>query len=102
MTTLIKSSLVKLSYIFCLFFIVSKVVQAEPKYQGVNTCSGTYPSYWQDPAAKFKGMWTGQKITNAPTNTWKQDVFQLSDNYPSKLIDDKANQPWRDKPIAPH
>lgn len=68
-----------------------------PEYQVVNTCSGTYPAYWQDVDPKFSDMWEGQKISNAPTEAWSDPVFKLSDRYPKTLIDDKAQQKWRSK-----
>ncbi|MFZ6819254.1 hypothetical protein [Undibacterium sp. Ji22W] len=64
-------------------------------HKPVNTCSGTYPSYWQDIAPKFNGMWQGQDISNAPTGAYSGPVFKLSDDYPRQPVDDKANQPWR-------
>ncbi|OMH33974.1 hypothetical protein [Motiliproteus sp. MSK22-1] len=66
------------------------------EYQAVNTCTGTYPGYWQDVNPKFAEMWAGQKISNAPTQAWDAPVFKLSDKYPTKLVDDSANQGWRD------
>ncbi len=63
-----------------------------------NTCSGTYPSYWQDINPKFSKMWQGQTITNAPTQAWDAPVFQLSDKYPQhKVTESKTEQPWRHK-----
>lgn len=35
----------------------NEVVMAKATH---NTCTGTYPSYWQDPAAKFAPQWAGQ------------------------------------------
>ncbi len=60
-----------------------------------DTCTGTYPSYWQDITPKFAEMWKGQAISNAPTGAYTGPVFKLSDDYPRKPVDDKANQPWR-------
>lgn len=57
------------------------------------TCSGTYPSYWQDPA--FPQQSAGQKISNVPPQGWTGPVYQLSDAYPRSPVDDSANQPWR-------
>ena len=62
----------------------------------VDTCSGTYPSYWQDPAAKFAPQWAGQEISNVPPQNWQGPVFRLSDAYPRQPVDDRAAQPWRD------
>jgi len=64
-----------------------------------NTCSGTYPSYWQDPA--FSQMWVGQKITGQQPKDWQGSTFQLSDKYPRQPVDDKANQPWRSEKFDP-
>jgi hypothetical protein len=61
----------------------------------VDTCTGTYPSYWQDVAPKFAEMWRGQAVSNAPTEGYSGHVFKLSDDYPRKPVDDRANQPWR-------
>ncbi|MFG6448871.1 hypothetical protein ACG0Z6_11560 [Roseateles sp. BYS180W] len=66
-----------------------------------NTCTGTYPSYWQDMAPKFVDMWKGQTITNAPTGAYAGPVFKLSDDYPRQRVDDKANQPWRSSKFDP-
>ncbi|MDQ4423869.1 MAG: hypothetical protein QF808_08135, partial [Thalassolituus sp.] len=38
------------------------------------TCSGTYPSYWQDPA--FQDQWVGQKVSNVPPADWTGPVYQ--------------------------
>lgn len=61
----------------------------------IDTCSGTYPSYWQDIAPKFAEMWRGQALSNAPTTAYSGHIFKLSDAYPAQPVDDKANQPWR-------
>ena len=58
-----------------------------------NTCTKTYPSFWQDPG--FSAMWEGQLISNAPPSDWKGPIFKLSDQYPRKPVDDKSAQPWR-------
>ncbi|MDP5212660.1 hypothetical protein ORJ66_06345 [Pseudoalteromonas tunicata] len=62
-----------------------------------NTCTGTWPAYWQDVDPKFSEMWSGQTVSNAPTADWTQPVFKLSDKYPTMPVDDKAHQKWRDK-----
>ena len=62
-----------------------------------NTCSGTYPSYWQDVQPKFSEMWAGQTVSNAPSVAWTDPVFQLSDRYPRQPVDDARHQKWRDK-----
>lgn len=64
-------------------------------YTPVDTCTGTYPSYWQDINPKFAEMWKGQDISDAPTEAYSGSVFKLSDDYPRQPVDDKANQPWR-------
>ena len=61
----------------------------------VDTCTGTYPSYWQDINPKFAEMWKGQDLSNAPTGAYSGHIFKLSDDYPRQPVDDKANQPWR-------
>jgi len=74
---------------------LSGLSMAATPYTPVNTCSGTYPSYWQDIAPKFEKMWKGQDISNAPTGAYSGPVFRLADDYPQTAVDDKANQPWR-------
>ncbi len=64
-----------------------------------NTCTGTYPGYWQDPA--FPQMWEGQLISDAPPDDWQGPVFKLSDDYPRQPVDDKADQPWRTAKFDP-
>jgi hypothetical protein len=61
-----------------------------------NPCTGTFPSYWQDPAPKFAEMWAGQTISNQPPANWKGPVFRLSDRFPAQPVDDGGAQPWRD------
>ena len=58
-----------------------------------NTCSGTYPSYWQEP--RFADMWAGQKVSNQPSADWSGPLFKLSDRYPADRQDDAGAQPWR-------
>ncbi len=64
-------------------------------YKPVNTCTGTYPAYWQDINPKFAEMWKGQSISNAPSGAYTGPVFKLADDYPNAPVDDIANQPWR-------
>ncbi len=93
-----KFKLTTLCGMLCLAALNTPALQAkENGYTPVNTCSGTYPSYWQDINPKFSAMWSGQTVSNAPTEAWKDPVFQLSDKYPQELVDDGADQPWRDK-----
>ena len=74
----------------------SAAAPAQPKRPAVaDTCTGTYPAYWQDVDPKFAGMWQGQEITNAPSAAYAGPVFRLSDAYPRQPVDDKAGQPWR-------
>jgi hypothetical protein len=70
---------------------------AKQPYTPVNTCTGTYPGYWQDVDPKFAAMWKGQTISNAPTTAYTGPVFKLSDDFPRQPVDDRPNQPWRDK-----
>ena len=58
-----------------------------------NTCSGTYPSYWQDP--KFPEMYAGQEVSNQAPAGYTGRVFELSDTYPTSYVDEAADQPWR-------
>lgn len=61
-----------------------------------NTCTGTWPSYWQDPEPRFKAQWEGQSISNQPPKGWSGPVFRLSDAFPKRPVDHAAAQPWRD------
>lgn len=65
------------------------------QYNTMNTCSGQFPSYWQDP--KFSDMWPGQVMSNVPTQVYSGPVFQLSDMYPNEPVNDAKAQTWRDK-----
>lgn len=62
-----------------------------------DTCSGTFPSYWQDPAPRFADMWQDQTISNQPPPGWSGPVFRLSDRFPTSAVDDSGAQAWRDK-----
>jgi len=68
-----------------------------------DTCSATFPSYWQDP--KFEDMWLGQQVTNVPHQDWSGPVFRLSDRFPQTPQDDSGAQAWRsskyDRMFAP-
>ena len=88
-----------LTFMIILFLNIS--VSKANNYKMENTCTGTWPSYWQDVDVKFREMWAGQTITNAPTSAWKQPVFRLSDKYPAEPVDDKESQKWRDKKFDP-
>ncbi|GHA13585.1 hypothetical protein GCM10008090_24150 [Arenicella chitinivorans] len=57
------------------------------------TCTGTYPSYWQDP--KFPEMYEGQLVSDQPPSGYQGPVFRLSDDFPRELVDESASQPWR-------
>jgi hypothetical protein len=74
---------------------------AADAHKAANTCTGTYPSYWQDIAPKFADMWKGQTITNAPTGDYAGPIFKLSDDYPRQPVNDKAHQPWRSSKFDP-
>ena len=38
-----------------------------------NTCTGTWPSYWQDPKFESQTMWKGQTVTNtAASQGWEK------------------------------
>lgn len=90
MKRLIQASILSLAGISSLSVAATNAPQ-----KPVNTCSGTYPSYWQDIAPKFADMWKGQDISNAPSGAYTGPIFKLSDDYPRQPVDDKANQPWR-------
>ena len=68
---------------------------------GVGTCTGTFASYWQDPASAFAPMWAGQVVSNTPPPGWTGPVFRLSDAYPREPVDESAAQPWRDARFDP-
>ncbi len=69
------------------------------------TCTGVWPSYWQDPAFAKVGMWRDQKVSNTPVSqNWTPEnpgytnpAFRLSDAYSSGKADDPRAQKWRDK-----
>ena len=72
-----------------------RAVKPPPRVQPIaETCTGTYPSYWQDP--KFPDMWAGQRISNVPPQDWGGPVFKLSDKLPREAQDDSGAQAWRD------
>jgi len=58
-----------------------------------DTCSGSYPSYFQDPAFSAMGMWNDQVVINRPAPGWQGPVFRLSDRYRTGSVE-KA-QPWQ-------
>ncbi len=58
------------------------------------TCTGTYPSYWQDP--KFPEMFEGQLVSDQPPAGYQGPVFRLSDDFPREPVDEADSQPWRD------
>jgi len=45
------------------------------------TCTGAYPSYFQDPAFGRAEVWGNQRVINQPAPGWKGPVFRLSDAY---------------------
>lgn len=79
----------------CLAVPASALAAQASQTAPADTCTGTYPAYWQDIDPKFAEMWQDQVITNAPTAAYSGPVFRLSDGYPRQPVDDKANQPWR-------
>ncbi|NMH64471.1 hypothetical protein [Shewanella salipaludis] len=58
-----------------------------------STCTGAYPSYFQDPAFNDTGMWDNQVIINQAYPGWKGPIFRLSDAYSGAKADQAA--PWR-------
>jgi hypothetical protein len=56
------------------------------------TCTGAYPSFFQDPAFASTGMWDDQVVINRPPPGWQGPVFQLSDAY-AKAPAEKEG-PW--------
>ncbi|RBP47071.1 hypothetical protein [Arenicella xantha] len=67
--------------------------------QNKGTCTGTYPSYWQDP--KFPEMYEGQTVSDQPMPGYQGPIFRLSDGYPTELPNEIADQPWRDARFDP-
>jgi hypothetical protein len=74
----------------------SGVAHSHLPVRGGATCTGTYPSYWQDPDPRFSEMWRGQTISNQPPEGWTGPVFHLSDAFPAEPVDEAAQEPWRD------
>lgn len=68
-----------------------------------DTCTGTYPAYWQDPDPKFAGQWLDQTVSNTPdSQNWNPQnpaytnpAFKLSDAFPRAAVSDAKDQPWR-------
>ena len=57
-----------------------------------DSCTGTYPSYFQDPAFEASGMWSDQVSINRPSPDWRGPVFRLSDAYASAKPE--GSYPW--------
>lgn len=70
-----------------------KTTQIVERPEPTGTCSGVYPSYWQDP--KFPDMYEGQKVSNQAKAGYSGRIFQLSDAFPKTFEDESADQPWR-------
>ncbi|APV50171.1 hypothetical protein BWI17_11035 [Betaproteobacteria bacterium GR16-43] len=76
-----------------------------PIAAAAGTCTGVWPSYWQDPAFDKVGMWLGQKVTNSPASqnwnpknpAYTNPPWQISDAYSAGKPDDPKAQKWRDK-----
>ncbi len=58
-----------------------------------DTCTGAYPSYFQDPAFSSTGMWDNEVIINQPPEGWGGPVFNLSDAYSTAVPD--SEEPWQ-------
>lgn len=67
--------------------------------QPTGTCTGVYPSYWQDP--KFPEMYEGQQVSNQAEAGYEGRIFQLSDAFPREFKDERADQPWRSSKFDP-
>ena len=71
--------------------------------QITSVCSGTWPSYWQDPAFNSAGMWDGQYISNTPasqnwtpsSSAYTNAPFRLADAYSVGRPDEIDLQSWR-------
>ncbi len=78
---------------------VDRMKSAE-RSKSTSTCTGHYPSYFQDPAFADTGMWDDQVIINRPPSHWRGPVFQLSDAYAGAVPE--KNYPWlRFNPFDP-
>ncbi|KQN21439.1 hypothetical protein ASE86_14535 [Sphingomonas sp. Leaf33] len=71
----------------------------------VSPCSGTWPSYWQDPAFQNVGMWRGQTISDTPAaQNWTpanpaytNPAFRIADRFSAGRPDDPRAMTWRDR-----
>ena len=71
-------------------------------------CSGTWPSYWQDPAFQQSGMWKGQTISDTPAaQNWTprnpaytNPAFRIADRFSAGRPDDPRAMTWRDRRFA--
>jgi len=77
-----------LLFFFLLFAASSQAQQTAAS----STCTGIYPSYFQDPAFADTGMWDNQVIINRPTADWRGQVFTLSDAYSTAVPEN--DYPW--------
>ena len=58
-----------------------------------DTCTGAYPSYFQDPAFDATGMWANEVVINRPPPGWGGPVFRLSDAY--SRAKPEGSYPWQ-------
>ncbi|MGL5489237.1 MAG: hypothetical protein ACRDC6_23540, partial [Shewanella sp.] len=65
---------------------------SQHKSPASTTCTGTYPSYFQEPAFSKTGMWDNQVIINQAYPGWQGPIFRLSDAYSSAKAD--TQMPW--------
>jgi len=73
--------------------LVSLAASACQPADAADTCSGAYPSYFQDPAFSASGMWNDQVVINRPPPEWRGPVFRLSDRYGS--AQPEKDRPWQ-------
>jgi len=78
---------------------------AAPPAHNDSTCTGTWPSYWQDPTFDKTTMWEDQQVSDTPKSQhWDKSnpqytnpAFRISDAFSTGRPDDPKTQKWRDK-----
>ena len=72
--------------------VLALLLLMEAVMASANTWTGTYPSYFQDPAFTSTGMWNDQVVVNQPPRGWTDPVFQLSDGFHAAPVE--RDYPW--------
>ena len=83
------------------FIAAAMIIPLQTGLAMAETCTGAYPSYWQDPNPKFTEMWAGQTISNVPPANQRGRAFRLSDDYPTVFRNEIKEQPWRSPKFDP-